>query len=115
DAPHRWGYFRGTHFIEWPRVAWCAGELGGSLPGGGHVDLGAEAQPRGAAIGIEVEDHPLALAQRPEDRPVERAARQVELLEADVGEHAAVTGAGVVGLDHPLHDGAPGQASSRRG
>ena len=77
--------------VGWVRVCVCGGMSG--MPaeaGGAHVDLGAEAQAGGPAVAVEVEDHPLALAEHPEDRADEGVRGQVVLLEVGVAEHHAV-------------------------
>src|SRR5207237_6553665 len=68
-----------------------------------HGDLGARAHPGGAAVGIDVEDDPLALAEGPEDRADEGVGREQVLRAVEVAHDDALVAVGVVGLDHTLH------------
>jgi thiamine-monophosphate kinase len=58
---------------------------------------------RRAAFGVEVEDHPLTLAQHAEDRSVDRVRREFDLRPVLVEHEDAHSGAGVVRLHHALH------------
>lgn len=73
--------------------------------GRAHVDLGAEAQSRGPAIGIQVETDPLALAQHPKHRTVESIARQIHVGEIGLVHQHAVAAGRIEALDHALHPG----------
>ena len=68
-----------------------------------HVDLGSEAQPGGPAVAVEFELHPLALAQHPEDRALQRVVGEVDIGQVGLVDQHPVTGDGVVALDDALH------------
>src|SRR3954469_16994243 len=61
-----------------------------------HVGLRAEAQPGGAAVGVEVEDHALALAEHAQQRALQGVGGQVVVGEIRVTHDDAVLGDGVV-------------------
>ena len=58
---------------------------------------------RSPAFAVEFEDHPLALAQHPEDRAVERVRRQLDLRPVLVEDEDTDSCPGVVRLHHALH------------
>ena len=68
-----------------------------------HVGLGTELQVRCPAVLIEVEIHPLALSQHAKQRPFERVGSKVDVGQIGLVDQHAVTGSGVVALDHTLH------------
>src|SRR5581483_2011962 len=70
-----------------------------------EVGLGARPEPGGPVRAVELEDDPLALPQRPEDRPLEGAGGQGVLRPVGVADDGALARPGVVGLDHALHRG----------
>ena len=71
--------------------------------GGAHVDLGTEAEAGGAALLVEVELHPLPLAQHAKDRTLEGVVGQVDLTQVGFVDQDPVAGARVVALDDTLH------------
>src|SRR4051812_7372504 len=68
-----------------------------------EVGLGAGAQVGGPLRAVELEDDPLALAQRAEDRTLERAGGQGVLRPVGVANHGAFPGSRVVRLHDALH------------
>src|SRR5687767_5379420 len=72
-----------------------------------EVGLGAGSQMGGPFGLVELEDHPLALPERPEDRALERGGGEGVLGPVGVAHHDALTGSGVVRLDHALHGSIP--------
>src|SRR5205807_4768121 len=72
-----------------------------------HVDLGAQSEARGPVLAVEIEDHPLPLAQHAEDGPRKSVGRQVVLAAVGVADQHAFTRARVVRLDHSLHKRGP--------
>src|SRR5437588_6527538 len=68
-----------------------------------EVGLGARPEPGGPLRPVELEDHPLALAQRPEDRAVERPGGEDVLRPVGVPHEDALARPRVVRLDHALH------------
>ncbi len=76
-------------------------DLGG---GDAEVGLGAGAHVGGAAVGVEIEDDPLTLAQHPEQRPVQRVEREHQLGAVGVEHHDPLVGRGIEHLDRALHD-----------
>ena len=82
-----------------------------SGPGGAHVDLAAEAQVRRTAIGVEIENHTLALAQHAKHRTDQGIGGEVVVGEVTVAHDDAVSRRRVVGLDYSLH-GVEGSRSS---
>ena len=68
-----------------------------------HVDLGAQVQPGGPAVAVEVELHPLALAQHPEDGALQGVVCEVDIGQVGLVDQHPVTGHGVVALDDALH------------
>src|SRR5687767_14732297 len=69
---------------------------------GAHVDLGAEAYPAGAGLGVAVERDALALAEHSEHRRGQGVGGEVVLGAVRVAHHHALRGTGVVGLDDSL-------------
>ena len=70
---------------------------------GAHVHLAAEAQGGGTTVGVEVEDHSLALTEEAEHRSLEGVGCEVALDEVGVAHDDTVTGRRVVRLDDALH------------
>ena len=95
---------RPTHRVGPRRIERRRLDLGG---GEAEVGLGAGAHLGGAAVGVEVEHDPLALAQHPEDRALERVGREHELLAVGVAHDDALVRRGIEHLDRALHVTAP--------
>ena len=72
--------------------------------GGAHVDLGAETQMGRPAVAVEIEDHPLALSDHPEDRAFESVGGEVVVGEIGVAHDDAERGDRIVSLDDALHE-----------
>lgn len=64
--------------------------------GGAHVDFGAEPEPGGPLLAVEIEQDALALAEQPEDRSLESVAGQVVLAPVGVANEGALAGTRVV-------------------
>ena len=79
-------------------------DLGG---GEAHVDLGAEPHLGGAAVGVEVEVDALALAQRLEERALERVGGEGQLGAVGLVHDDALTRDRVEHADDALHDSRP--------
>lgn len=75
-----------------------------SVAGGLHVDLGAEAELGSSAGIVEFENHALALAYHAKDRPCQRIASKLVIIEVGVTHDEARPGCGVVSLDDALHE-----------
>src|SRR5205807_9609991 len=77
----------------------AVGEAGAS-----EVGLRPEAEARGPAVTVDVEDDALPLPHHPEDRPGQCVRRQVVLAAVGVADQHALTGTRVVRLDHALQE-----------
>src|SRR5687768_16437328 len=60
-----------------------------------HVDLRTETEMGGPVLTVEVEDHPLALAEHAEHRSHDGVRCEVVLAAIEVADHGADPGAGV--------------------
>src|SRR5207244_2359807 len=84
--------------------------------GAAEVGLGPEAEPGGAAVAVDLEDHALPLAEHAEDRAREGVGRQLVLGPVGVAHEHALSGTRVVRLDHTLQGEAfPPRLRSDRG